>query len=408
VVFGPRFSISSAFLAASLLAVPTLGGGCGLIQVISGAAKKKTVNMDKYEIQTMRADIRRTEKAICPREPVQMAVFATGEHKKRKKKKTKELETWSGDPSTNRIGKMGFDEFEFGSDQGTVDENGFFHPVADVLATADSGFKITTAYKENPGKFYFENEYKPDYRCITAVGGQGPHGEAGMSGSMGASGQSGSSGSSEKAGGAGGDGGAAGNGTSAGNGGPGPNLSAYATIVQTDQYDKLVLVRITGDVEDTVLVHPDRTLTIRATGGPGGMGGHGGQGGSGGSGGSGNPGGQGGNGGAGGIGGNGGQGGPGGTIHFVYDERFPELAQVVHLDVSGGPAGGAGGAGAGGSGGSAGSAQGEGAAAGTRGADGPGGQPGGPGIPGPDGEAHSEPGPSDQVVAVLPPSARPI
>jgi hypothetical protein len=396
--------LRSCLVASALLTLPALGSGCGLFQLIG----KKTVNLDKYEVQTMRADIRRTEKAICPREPVQMAVFATAEHKKRKNK-TKDLETWAGDPqSTNRIGKMGFGDFEFGSQQGTVDENGFFHPNPDVLATADSGFKITTAYKTDPAKFYFENDYKPDYRCISAVGGQGAFGEPGMTGAMGASGQNGSGGSSEKAGGSGGDGGAAGNGMNAGDGGPGPSLTAFATIVQTDQYDKLVLVRITGDVEDTVLIHPDRTLTIHAAGGAGGTGGFGGQGGSGGSGGSGHPGGKGGNGGSGGLGGDGGNGGPGGRIHFVYDARFPELAQVVRLDVSGGPAGGAGAAGPGGSGGSGGSAVGEGATAGSRGADGPAGQPGRGGMPGPDGEATSEAGPVDTIVAALPANVRPI
>jgi hypothetical protein len=383
-------------MALSLFALAPSIGGCG------------TVNLDRYELLTMRADIRRTTKAICPRESVQMAVFATAEHKRRRNG-VRELETWHGSSRGARRGStMGFDQFEFASKQGTVDGRGFFHPNPDVLLTASSGFRITTAYKADPIKFYLEREYVPDYRCITALGDEGARGRPGEFGGTGASGEKGSDGSSEKAGGEGGEGGAGGLGSDAGDGGPGPSLTVWATMVQTDHYDRLVLVRVSGDLDDVVLVHPDRGLTIRAIGGRGGTGGPGGQGGYGGAGGSGNPGGKGGKGGAGGHGGNGGNGGPGGRIELVYDQRFPELARIVELDVRGGAAGPAGFAGRGGGGGSGGSADGEDASDGAKGADGPEGQRGQPGMPGSAGERLAEPGDLTQVLAALPATVRPL
>jgi hypothetical protein len=113
-------------------------------------------------------------------------------------------------------------------------------------------------------------------------------------------------------------------------------------MVKTPYYDKLVAIKLSGDVEDVLLAPVDQPIVIKATGGPGGPGGSGGSGGRGGSGGSGNPGGQ---GGGGGQGGKGGVGGPGGSIDFVFDARYPELANSIHLDVSGGEAGEAGEAG---------------------------------------------------------------
>jgi hypothetical protein len=379
-------------VAAVLVAFGSIGG-CG------------PVNLDRFELQTMEADIRRTTKAICPRQPVQMAVFVTAEHKRRRNG-ARQLETPQG--RARGGGRLSFEPFAFGSKQGTFDAHGFFHPDPDVLATAASGFRITTAYKPDPVRFYLEKAYAPDYRCITQLGGVGPGGSPGRFGATGPSGEAGSRGSSEKAGGDGSHGGLGGNGTDGGDGGPGPTVVAWATMVQTEHYDRLALVRIGGDFEDVVLVHPDRKLTIRAIGGPGGMGGPGGQGGSGGAGGAGNPGGKGGNGGLGGNGADGGHGGPGGRIELAYDHRFPELVRIIELDVRGGAAGPGGTAGWGGAGGAGGSAEGEDASAGAKGADGSEGQPGGPGSSGPPGEAIAQPTDLTEVLAALPPTVRPL
>jgi hypothetical protein len=43
-----------ALLAAATLVLP----GCGIIGLIANAAKKNTVNMDKWEVQAMKVDLR--------------------------------------------------------------------------------------------------------------------------------------------------------------------------------------------------------------------------------------------------------------------------------------------------------------------------------------------------------------
>jgi hypothetical protein len=390
--------LAASFVVTLALATP----GCGIFGAITTAAKKNTVNMEKWEVQTMRVDIRSDAKAICPGRPVQMAVFADAKHKKRKNKQ-KTLETWEGDPDRSRIGKMGFDQFEFTSVQGSIDENGFFHPSDDMIATAASGFEIATKYKADPKKFSFTNAYKPTYDCVTLGGSAGPGGQTGNSGPSGNSGAAGSGGASDKAGGNGGDGTAGGQGGNGTDGGPGPSIVAYATVVRTPHHDHLVALKITGDVEDVVLFDPKQPFTLSVAGGAGGSGGTGGMGGAGGSGGSGFPGGNGGKGGPGGVGGNGGNGGPGGSVTLVYDPAFPELANAIVLDASGGAAGMAGAPGPGGSAGSSGGALGEGAtagAAGTQGTDGTGGQAG---LEGPAGTARAEAGDVTEVFAFLPP-----
>jgi hypothetical protein len=335
-----------------------------------------------------------------------MAVYADAKHRKRKDKH-KQLETWEGDPQrANRIGKMGFDEFEFASAQGKVDENGYFVPSADALATANSGFEIATKYRKNPEKFSFTNAYRPSYECITAAGIRGGAGMSGNPGPSGESGQRGDGGSSEKAGGHGGPGGPGGAGSHGTDGQPGPTLVAYATIVATEHYDHLVALKITGDTQDVVLFDPQKPIVLSAAGGDGGFGGRGGAGGAGGGGGSGWPGGNGGTGGAGGVGGNGGHGGPGGNVTLVYDPAFPELANVIPLDASGGAAGPGGESGPGGSAGSKGSALGEGASAGAEGTQGTEGTRGQAGQPGPAGVASAEPGDVTEVFAFLPEGIR--
>lgn len=377
-----------------LVALFSLAGGAMALAACA-------VNMENWKMTKMDPSLRQEGGAICPRSTVQMKVYAEVEHKK-KAGKTKSLETWEGKAGTfSKIGKIDFKEFVFSSDQGTFDDNGFFTPNPDVMVSAVSGFSLTTAYKED-AKFYKTNEYKPEYSCIVEAGSSGAPGNRGDQGSSGAAGSSGSSGSSSQAGGAGSVGVGGGQGTNGSDGAAGPNIQVFATFVKTPFHERLALVKISGDVEDTVLIHPDKPFTVHANGGAGGSGGSGGSGGRGGNGGSGNPGGAGGNGGTGGAGGVGGNGGPGGTITFDYDSKFPELAQLIVLDVAGGPGGSPGNAGAAGGAGSGGSATGEGAKSGATGAAGTAGSAGSGGNPGANGSAKAQAGNVDSVFSGLP------
>src|SRR6476661_6147116 len=148
----------------ALLAVVTLASlssvtGCAALRRLAG---NDTINLEKAEVKTMSVDIRRQQKTICPRESVQMAIFADvvldGD------KAPKPLETWKGRGSVNKNDKLDFVDFAFQSDQG-------------------------------------------------AFGGTTGH--EGPSGSDGSSGKSGQSGSDKSSGGEGGDGGS---GTSGGSG----------------------------------------------------------------------------------------------------------------------------------------------------------------------------------------------
>ncbi|MEM9454759.1 MAG: hypothetical protein AAGF11_11305 [Myxococcota bacterium] len=383
-------------LALSLL---PLAGCAQIFGAISDTTKKaKAVNMDNWQVLKMSVDVRAEDKRICPGQPVQMIATADLKHVKRDKTKT----ATTSEGERQQVNKLAFDLFEFTSDQGSFNEHGVFAPNPDVLATAVSGFALHTKYLREPDKYSFTNEYRPSYDCITQAGAFGPSGQPGMSGSTGDSGSSGSGGSSSEAGGNGGQGGQGGNGTDGGPGGPGLNLTAYATVVKTPHYDHLVMVKLTGDVQDVLLFDPKKSLQLSAAGGAGGSGGSGGSGGRGGSGGSGYPGGNGGAGGAGGNGGNGGAGGPGGQLTLIYDDKFPELATVILLDASGGPGGFAGPNGSGGDGGSYGNGNGEGAPDGAAGAQGPGGTAGQSGPAGPDGVATAQAGNVDELFADLP------
>src|SRR5579859_4632578 len=381
---------AAAATAALALAAPLLGG-CNLVNRMLG---KATVNLDKAEIKSMSVDIRKERKTICPREPVQMAVFADvvldGESQ------PKSYETWSG-RDANKNDKLDFVEFAFQSDLGQFDKEGFFAPRADLLASADKEFAIRTVFKKQPDKFTFTTKYKPDYQCIKGGGHGGDAGNPGGSGQAGESGHDGQLGSDSQAGGTGSQGSAGGSGGDGGNGGPGPHVQAFATVVKTPYYDKLVAIKLTGEVEDFLLAPVDAPIVLRATGGPGGSGGNGGSGGRGGNGGGGNPGGQGGNGGQGGGGGRGGAGGAGGSIELVFDGRYPDLASAIKLDVSGGPGGEAGAGGGSGSGGSGGngitpSGSSSPAPSGQHGSEGTHGPSGAAGKNGPDGHASSHAG----------------
>lgn len=378
----PTFTATLPLLALGLTAA-----GCGFFRQLAGT---NTIDLEKAEVKSMSVDVRKPQKTICPREDVQMAVFADialdGE------KAAKPFETWQGRAGANKNDKIDFAEFAFNSGEGQVDVDGWFKPNPNLLATVGKEFSIKTAYKRRPDKFTFTTTYKPDYACIKGAGKTGAPGGSGGSGSTGNAGSQGQSGSDKSAGGPGGDGGNGGPGGSGSSGQPGPKLVIMATLVKTPFYDKLVALRIAGDLDDLLLVPIDQPLVLRASGGAGGGGGTGGSGGSGGRGGSGNPGGQGGSGGAGGNGGNGGNGGAGGAIDLVFDARFPEIARAIKLEVAGGPPGMAGGPGSAGSAGSGGFSQGQGAQSGRDGAAGTAGSGGQSGQPGPEGRAAARPG----------------
>jgi hypothetical protein len=368
------FAGAARLLCLLLVAFSLPMAGCACLRQLTGT---NTVDLTKAEVKKMGVDIRKAQKTICPREDVQMAIFA--EAVLEGDKEVKKFETWQGRGHVNKNDKIDFTEFAFQSDQGSFNDQGWFAPKANLLATVGKEYEIKSVYKRRPDKFSFTTTYKPDYLCIKGAGKEGPHGQEGHGGQGGQQGPSGSFGSSTSAGGNGRDGGSGGPGGNGTDGGSGPRVQLYVTMVKTAFYEKLVGARVTGDIDDFVLFPAEQAFALHANGGTGGPGGPGGHGGQGGSGGSGNPGGNGGNGGPGGNGGNGGNGGAGGTIDFVYDARFPELASIVHSDAAGGPAGEPGPAGSGGSGGGQGSGNGQGAqmgAVGQRGADGSGGAPG--------------------------------
>ena len=371
--------------------------GCGFLKGLVG---RNSVDLAEADVKTMSVDVRKEQKTICPRAPVQMAVFANvllkGE------KQAKNFETYVGGDEANRNDKLEFSDFAFHSDLGGFDEHGRFTPARDLRLTLDKEFQIKTAYKRRPDKFSFDLKFKPDYACIKAGGGSGKSGMAGRSGPSGQSGSYGASGSANSVGGRGGGGANGGPGGSGTDGQAGPNVKGYATVVKTPFYDRLVAVRVSGDVDDLLLFPADQPFTLAALGGNGGAGGHGGSGGSGGAGGSGFIGGDGGSGGMGGPGGQGGRGGPGGNIELVLDPAFPELAQLIKVEVSGGEAGHAGPGGSAGSAGSGGSGIGQGSQGGQRGAGGTPGTDGTPGMKGPDGRAQVIAGPVSDRFADVP------
>lgn len=376
-------------LHASLVLVSLSSlAGCGFLKSLVG---RNSVDLTEADIKTMSVDIRKEQKTICPRSPVQMAVFANVIMKG--EKQAKNFETYVGGDEANRNDKMEFADFAFHSELGGFDEHGRFTPARDLRLSLDKEFEIKTAYKKRPDKFSFATKYKPEYSCIKAGGGAGKSGVAGHSGQSGQSGSYGATGSQSSMGGRGGNGSNGGPGSNGGDGTPGPSIKGYATMVKTPFYDRLVAVRVSGDVDDLLLFPSDQPFTLAALGGQGGAGGSGGNGGSGGSGGSGFVGGDGGSGGMGGSGGNGGRGGPGGNVELTLDPAFPELAQLIKVDVSGGEAGAAGRGGSAGSAGSGGGGIGQGSQSGQRGAAGTGGTQGSPGMRGPDGHAQVTTGP---------------
>jgi hypothetical protein len=306
---------------------------------------ENTVTLQGAEVLSMQTDIRRPVKRICPREPVQMWVRV--EARLEDQNSPARLETWAGDREARRNGFLDFGNFVFSSGQGTVDEHGWYHPRRDMLATADQGYQIQSAFRYRPDRFSETLRLEPEYGCVREGGGVGAPGSAGRAGSNGRGGTTyrGLSGEPGEPGSPGQDG---------ADGGHGPRLRAYATLVRTRFYDRLMAIRIEGTEGDSVLALPDASVTLLARGGAGGAGGAGGDGGRGAQGSAGRPGAPGGSGGPGGAGGHGGRGGDGGTIELIYDARFPDLQRLIRPDVAGGSGGPGGSGGSGGSGGAGG------------------------------------------------------
>lgn len=385
-------SARRAVLLSLVVAGAASVSGCHVWNRLWG---KDSIDLSKADVKSMSVDIRKDRKTICPREQVQMAIFAEAILDGDKDKKS--FETWAGKSGANKNDKLDFVDFAFHSDEGAFDKDGWFQPNADLLATTDKEFEIKTVFKKQPDKFSFTTKYKPDYQCIKGGGGDGQGGGGGDAGPGASAGQDGQMGSDSQAGGSGTSGGAGGPGGDGAAGGAGPHVVAYATMVKTPYYDKLVAIKLSGDVDDFLLAPVDQPIVLRATGGAGGPGGSGGSGGRGGNGGSGDPGAEGGQGGQGGNGGRGGNGGAGGTIELVFDPAYADLASAIKLDVSGGSGGDAGPGGQGGSGGGGGSGitpsgSTQTAPSGQRGGDGPAGAQGSAGQRGPDGHSAAHPG----------------
>lgn len=341
-----RSHVAPLSLAAALvLALPA----CNVVARLRG---DDTVDISRATLRRMNVSVRRPDPTICPREQVQMAVFMTVVPEGGKEEKT--FETWTGRGAANKNDRLDFGLFTFDSELGKFDRDGWFAPLENLAATAGHEFVVHATYVPSAAVFSSTYRFKPDYACITSASAVGPAGGPGGPGKDGAPGKVGEGGGVMSAAGDGQDGLPGTPGADATPGGAGPKIHAVVGYVKTPFYEPLVAVRLTGAINDFLLLHPGHPFVLHANGGPGGAGGPGGTGGNGGAGGTGNPGGHGGAGGVGGTGGRGGNGGVGGAIDLVFDARFPDLASAVTLDVSGGPGGAGGkpgGAGAGGVGG---------------------------------------------------------
>jgi len=343
--------------------------GCGLFGTgrSGGVAGPKTLDMSRWSITKMDVDLVGSPAALCPGESVQLSIVAELRHRERDKVRT--AQTYEGNrPGLAGRGKLGFDAFEIRSGQGRVAEHGWYQPSPDPFVSVD-GFTLEVM-PTGDAKLLQALNYKPRYDCVTRAGGAGVSGTPGSTGAAGGSGDRGSYGGSSKDGGAGGQGAPGAAGGQGTPGGGGASIVAWATVVRTPHHPHLVLLEFEGDVVGRVMFDSHRSFVLSAAGGPGGRGGPGGSGGSGGDGGHGQQGGTGGSGGSGGSGGTGGQGGPGGRIELHIDARFPELAQLIQLDVAGGSGGFGGMAGSGGRGGRGGNSSAEGASAGADGSEG--------------------------------------
>ncbi|MEZ4451248.1 MAG: hypothetical protein R3B09_17345 [Nannocystaceae bacterium] len=312
-------------ILAPLAAAAVVGAsGCAFITkltTVGGAdAAAFTVDMEKYDVKSISIATKAGE-TLCPGDKIGLQILADAVE--RKKSKSVTLETASHKASANDArGKMDPTEFAMAGRGGAV-KDGVFATTGNPFAVL-MGFDIKATYRLD-SKIETVRHFAPEYSCFTAIGVAGRHGSRGSMGPQGGAG-----------------GGAGGRGGPGEPGGPGPRLMAAATIIQTPLYERVGLIRVTGAGDQMTLFDLDKGITVVASGGAGGSGGTGGRGGVGqkpeGAGGPGGP------------GGDGAPGGDGGEILLILDERYPELAEAVGINVGGGMGGGAGMGGSGGSG----------------------------------------------------------
>lgn len=313
----------------SYLAIVALLGtsGCGFITRLTTAggadAAAFTVDLGEYSIKELSLTAKPAKSRICPGTEVFMELKAEATELKGSKTVTLETAAVNASAEDSR-GKMDPTEFVMAARGGSI-HDGIFTSPPQPFATL-LGFDVKATYRLDTSKQVVQH-FAPDYSCFRGAGLPGRAGNSGSSGSRGSSG-----------------GGAGGAGGPGGTGSPGPDVIAVVTIVQTPLYERVGLVHV-SPTDKLTLFDLDTGLSVTARGGHGGPGGSGGTGGEGS-----RPQGMGGPGGPGGIGG---AGGPGGQVLLILDERYPELADSIGIDVSGGRPGGAGRGGRGGKGASA-------------------------------------------------------
>lgn len=312
-------------VAMTLTVALASASGCAFITKLTSAggadASAFTVDMERYEVKSIALSSLGPGDKICPDAKVTFKVTAKVIDKKKAAEQTLETADPKGSANDAR-GKMDLTEFALAARGGRIEE-GIFAATADPFA-ALLGFDVKATYRLDKTR-ETTRHFAPDYSCLAAIGGAGASGSPGRSGGTGASG-----------------GGVGRPGGPGGPGGPGPRIVAHVSIVETPLYDRVGIIRVSGDTEQLTLFDLSAGITVAARGGDGGSGGPGGSGGQGA-----DPQGR---GGPGGDGGDGGPGGDGGQVLVVLDDRYPELAQSVRVDVSGGSPGEGGPGGRGGSG----------------------------------------------------------
>lgn len=392
-------SCASGVARSALCVLGLFSVGCGLFGGAGGGRSERgTLDLTRWALTKIDVDVVGEPQTLCPGQSVQLSIVAEARHRDRDKVRL--VQTYEGNRPGLGRNKLGFESFALSSGQGRFDAHGWYAPSEDPFVSVD-GFTLEVEHQPNP-KLATTLNYKPSYDCIRQGGGGGPSGSPGRSGSGGASGERGKYGGSSEDGGAGGAGASGSNGGEGTAGAPGPRLVAWATVVRTPHHEHVVLLEYEGDMTGRAMFDSHTSFVLAAPGGPGGRGGSGGPGGAGGGGGGGAHGGGGGAGGPGGTGGMGGAGGTGGQIQLVVDERFPELAQVIRLDVSGGGGGFGGSIGDGGRGGSGGHSSAEDAEDGPDGSEGADGTSGANGRAGAPGQATVRVGAVDDRFSALP------
>lgn len=291
-----------------------LATGCGTL-----GPSRAPVDLRDVDVRSARISLRGPRNAVCPGEPTAFDVDIEGMVAGRSARLVQ---------VRHDIDDAIFDlrQLRMTSPQGSIDDEGVFHPNADVRASVHSGFVVYARFPNGPA---FSVRYPPSYECTSRIGGEGRQGGSGVDGGdalytdtdgpiLGrtlrrdaASGRPGETGAA---------------------GSPGPRFEVFVTWVRTPDYTKLLAARAFGDVDALTLVAPGTPLDVIARGGRGGLGGRGGQGATatladvaGG---------------RGGPGGRGGDGGPGGAVTVHVDDRyFEEIARWVTMDVGGGGGG---------------------------------------------------------------------